>query len=160
MGLEAASLGAAGLALAALLAFTSRAADGEAPAVGLDQLLKVPDRVHEPVPRRGGATRVEWRSRFQAVREERDSAQEALHDAQAKLEEKASAAGNWQMTAPGAAPGSSDGPLSYQLTREIEHGREEVARAERRLQELRVEANLAGVPSEWIEPGPTAPAQP
>lgn len=160
--LESLALRAGGVALATLLWVPSvRAADGSAPAVSLDQLLRIPDQVHVEAPRRGGATRGEWRARFETAREERDRAQTALHAAQEELEEKATAAGNWQMTAPGAAAGSNDGPLSYRLSLEIRHQREEVQRTEKRLRELRVEANLAGVPTEWIDSEPPpGPAQP
>lgn len=137
-------------------------ADDPPPDVGLDQLLKVPDRVHVASERRGGATRSEWRARFEAARAERDDAEAKLAEVRAKLEEKAEDSGSWQMTAPGGAgPAANEAPLHYRLSQEIRHQREEVERAEKRLRELRVEANLAGVPSDWIEPAtPSGPDQP
>ena len=61
--------------------------------------------------------------------------------------------GQWRMGAPGlGAIETADGgqsPLDYRLTQELRRNREELALAERRLQDLRVEANLASVPAEW-----------
>ena len=42
-----------------------------------------------------------------------------------------------------------DSPLDYQLTQTLRRNREELARAERQLQDLEVEANLASVPADW-----------
>jgi hypothetical protein len=39
--------------------------------------------------------------------------------------------------------------VSYKLRQDIRRQRDEVAQAERVLQELRIEANLAGVPEDW-----------
>ena len=47
-----------------------------------------------------------------------------------------------------------DQPLDYTLSNEKRRNREEVERAERRLTDLEIEANLAGVPPEWLEPEP------
>lgn len=65
----------------------------------------------------------------------------------------------WQMSAPGAPAGSETSPMSFRLRQELRRQRDELASAERRLTELEVEANLAGVPEEWTRP-PDAPPPP
>ena len=47
---------------------------------------------------------------------------------------------------------SEKSTVNYGLKQEIQRKREDVARAERRLRDLIVEANLAGVPEEWYKP--------
>ena len=56
------------------------AADDEAspPLIELDQLLKLPSSLELEPEVRGGATRAEWRSRFQTAREELAAARAAL----------------------------------------------------------------------------------
>jgi hypothetical protein len=154
-------------ALLALLAGTFPAAAEEEPGapppeVPLERLLTVPRQVDLSAPRPGGATRSEWRARFAEARAERDQAQAALAASQSELEELAGETDNWKLAAPGIGAGSDTGPLSYRLRQEIRRHREEIERAEHQLRELRVEANLAGVPDGWIEPedAPGAQAEP
>jgi len=137
------------------------ASPGKAPAVGLDSLLKLPPAgsvVGEA--RAGGASRQEWEQRFATARGDVDAAQKALDKAQQELGELAKGTENWQMSAPGAqAANAENSPVSYRLRQEIRKQREELGSAGRRLTDLEVEANLAGVPEEWIRP-PDAPAKP
>jgi hypothetical protein len=59
---------------------------------------------------------------------------------------------NWKVGAPGVQAGASDNsPVNYGLRQEIKQNREDVVRAERKLRELSVEANLAGVPENWYK---------
>jgi hypothetical protein len=44
---------------------------------------------------------------------------------------------------------SPDAPLDYQLRVSIRRHRSEIERLERKLKQLEIEANLAGVPPEW-----------
>ncbi|HEX5065950.1 MAG TPA: hypothetical protein VFY49_07540 [Myxococcota bacterium] len=135
---------------------------GKAPAVGLDSLLKLPpagSAVGEA--RVGGATRQEWEQRFATARGDVDAAQKAIDKAQQELGELAKGTENWQMSAPGAqAANAENSPVSYRLRQEIRKQREELGSAERRLTDLEVEANLAGVPEDWIRPPDAAPAKP
>ena len=63
------------------------------------------------------------------------------------------------MAAPGMPQGASENsPLSYRLLHEIRRQREEVARFERRLRDLKIEASLAGVPDEWLAAADDLPA--
>ena len=43
-------------------------------------------------------------------------------------------------------------PADYKLSLAVRRGREEVDRTQRRLQDLQIEANLAGVPESWRHP--------
>jgi hypothetical protein len=153
------ALGSAALLLAAAPAAGDDAPE-EAPPVALEKLLDLPPGLDSPAVRYGGATRNEWRARFDEARAKKAEAQAALDKAQQELGEIAAETDQWQMSAPGLggvqAAAGDKGPLNYRLHQEIRRQREEIARADQRLQELRVEANLAGVPREWTEPEPPA----
>lgn len=130
------------------------------PSVGLDQLLRLPpprpSSAGDPTDRPGGATAPEWRARFAAARAEIARAEEALDEAQAKLARISTSSGQWQMSAPGLGGKTNsdptNSPVSYELHQEVRRQREEIERGERRLQELKVEASLAGVPEAWTRP--------
>ena len=55
------------------------------------------------------------------------------------------------LLAPPGAGDVSDAPLDYRLRNKIRQHKAEVDRLEKRLQDLEVEANLAGVPEDWRE---------
>lgn len=140
----------------------SWAADDPPPKVGLDQLLKLPSTtpmVEEA--RKGGRTRADWRLRFDTAQAALADHEQALRKAREELEELVGEQSSWQMTAPGLPAGSAENtPVSFQLREEIRREEDEVARAERRLRDLEVEASLAGVPGDWlvvIEPSPAPP---
>jgi len=149
-----------GFAVLALCACLVAPAGGEEPSakpaapppVELDRLLKLPAPVEAPRERVGSATKGEWRSRFISARLERDAAQTALEAAQKQLGEAAGDTDSWQIAPPGApTAGASDAPVSFQLRQEVRRQREELARCERHLQDLTIEADLAGVPASWRE---------
>jgi len=151
-----------GLALVALVVALARPAWAEepaaadpppAPAVGLDRLLKLPPAPIDAAPERAGsATKSEWRARFTSARLERDAAQTALDAAIDKIGAAAGDTESWQVTPPGAGKAqSTEAPVNYQLRQEIRRQREELARAERQLQDLTIQADLAGVPANWRE---------
>lgn len=124
------------------------------PSVPLDRLLKLPESagVHSRVEKHGGSTRGEWQARFAKAREERENARLALGEVRAELE-KAAGGDAWTMTAPGLGSATpSETPLDFKLSQDLKRSREELERAERQLQDLRVEANLAGVPEDWCQP--------
>jgi hypothetical protein len=125
------------------------------PQVGLDALLRLPPSgAASAPPKRSGEGANEWRARFAAARGELESAEAALAKAQAELESMASGRESWQVTAPGAPAGSEAGPVSFSLRQEIRRQREAVEHAQRELDELRIQANLAGVPEDWTEARP------
>jgi hypothetical protein len=124
------------------------AGEAEAPAE-LERLLTLPDSKSYGVDRRGGLSRGEWRSRFTELNDALAGERKALAEAEAKLDEAAGSASNWQMApVPGLEP-SPDAPLDYQLRVAIRRHRSEIERLERKLKQLEIEANLAGVPAEW-----------
>ncbi len=124
---------------------------GPAKPVDLDRLLKLPSSVEFDVEKKGGATRTEWRARFQQARDEVQKARAGLEKAEKALETGAEKS-PWQMTAPGVqATTQSESTANFSLSQEVKHQREEVKRTEKHLRDLEVEANLAGVPPDWRE---------
>ncbi len=123
----------------------------EAAPAGLDRLLKVPPSGAYDIERRGGATRSEWRSRYQTARSELAAARKKLDGLQTKLAGVAAESDSpWRFAPPGA-PVDAEHTENFSLTEQIRRQRIEVEQAERRLRELDVEASLAGVPREWRE---------
>jgi hypothetical protein len=149
-----------GAALAAAGLPATGADEGDPRAVPLDRLLQLPSSlpVEGRVEKRGGNTKRQWQERFQKADDDLQAAQRALEESRAELEELASGE-SWTMSAPGlgAATAPTDSPLDYRLSQELKRQREELERAERQLQELEVEANLAGVPEEWRHPDAASP---
>ncbi len=127
--------------------------EGDPSAVPLENLLKIPDTVpvQSAVVRRGGSTRPEWQERFEKALDEQDRAKLALEEVRGQLEDLSTGEA-WKMTAPGLGGGAqapTESSLDYRLSRELRRRREEVERTERRLKELEIQANLAGVPEDW-----------
>lgn len=170
------------LALGLWLALLVPAAGAEEPvaaepagaaAVPLDRLLRLPAGSGQgtAIERRGGHTKGEWQARFREARAAEIDARERIARTRTAIEEKVAkeGGGQWRMGAPGlgaqqAAPDPvvDDGlntPLDYKLTQTLRRTREELARAERALQDLEVEANLAAVPAEWRALPPDAAAR-
>lgn len=126
--------------------------------VGLDSLLRLPPSgAPAEQPRAAGATRQEWQQRFATAHGDVEAAKKAIDQAQQELEKIVHGTDAWQMSAPGTPAGTENSPVSYKLRQELRRQREELAAAEKRLTELEVEANLAGVPSDWIAPEATPP---
>ncbi len=118
--------------------------------VSLDKLLIIPDSVKIDVERRGGATRSEWRGRFAAANAAVAEEKQHLDASLVKLTDLAESGGNWKVSAPGSQASTDDTtPMNFGLNQQIRRDREAVERAERELLDLKVEANLAGVPEEW-----------
>jgi hypothetical protein len=149
-GRSTAALIGAALALAGGMApAQEQAAEPAAQPAQLDRLLKLPESQSYGVDRRGGLSRGEWRTRFVELRTSLDTERKALATAQDKLDQAAGSASNWQMAPiPGMEP-SPDAPLDYQLRLQIRRHKSEIDRLEKKLRELEIEANLAGVPEEW-----------
>ena len=132
---------------------TAAAPTGPAPAesgdVRLDQLLTLPASRTYSVERKGGLTRGEWRTRYAEARADLQKERDALAATEAKLE--GVGGGQWKVNPiPGAdTTDSPDAPIDFQLRSSLRRHREEVERIERKLRQLDIEANLAGVPSDW-----------
>lgn len=131
---------------------------------GLDALLHVPSRFLEGDSSSvAGAGESEWRRRFDKAHEELDTARVLLERTKRELDGVAESGGanQWSVAAPGGgAPSGGAGstsPLSFKLRQELKSNRDRVDQAERSLRELRIEADLAGVPSTWRgQPRPAA----
>jgi hypothetical protein len=143
-----------GALLASLLAAPAVGEEGSPPTVPLDKLLEIPDSytVHSGVVRRGGSTRSEWQERFAKAREERDRSKVVLEELRGELE-GLSTGEAWKMSPPGlggaGAQAPSESSLDYKLSQQLRRQRQEVERTERRIKDLEIEANLAGVPEDW-----------
>ena len=83
------------------------------------------------------------------ARADLELAREELAASQAELGELAVDGNAWQMAPPGGKANAENSPLSYKLRQDIRRQREDVEQAERALTELRIKANLAGVPEDW-----------
>jgi hypothetical protein len=167
--IRAASIRGVGMAVAMVwtatiailvVASAGAAADDAAPRVALDDLLQLPPSLEFEPAGKGRFTKAEWRERFDTARAEFAAAQADLAATQAKIAKAAGETSAWKMAAPGlggADPGSvSDGPVDYSLSAAKRRNQEEVARADRRLGELEIEANLANVPADWRGTQPPA----
>ena len=118
--------------------------------VTLDQLLTLPSALPVESGERGGLTRAEWSSRFAEAEAEVGTAQAELDESLERLSELVGKTSNWKVAAPGAQAGAGENsPVDYGLRQQIRRNREDVARAERKLRDLGIEANLAGVPENW-----------
>ena len=127
--------------------------------VGLERLLRLPDQLDYETDERAGATRSEWRARFEEARGSLSSAEAALEAAQDELAEQVGKKDAWSVAPPGLPAESTDGGTdSFRLREEVRRQRAEVARAKHRLRELEIQANLAGVPDAWR--GPSTGASP
>lgn len=125
--------------------------DGSGP--GLDELLRLPSDFQTRAPSHAvaGTSEQEWRHRF-------ERAEAAIHEARKKLVEtkqeldglaQNGGANQWSVAPPGAGAQQSTSPLSFKLREELKRNREALVGAERGLRELKIEADLAGVPAEW-----------
>lgn len=129
-----------------------RAAAEGAPS--LDALLQLPSGfVADSARSVGGVGEAEWRRRFDKAIDELRKAQASLESTQRQLDDVAGTGGSsqWAVAPPGASNsgGASTGPLSFKLRQELARNRERLDEAEKALRELRIEADLAGVPAAW-----------
>lgn len=122
----------------------------------LDSLLKLPSG-YNAAPAAGrivaGAGESEWRRRFDRAQDKLDGAVQALEATKRELDEVAGTGGGsqWAVAPPGvSSPGAAtNSPLSFKLRQDLLRRREALDEAERGMKELRIEADLAGVPVAW-----------
>lgn len=114
----------------------------------LDKLLRLPSGVAYDVERKGGAGRLEWKERFADARKDIASAKKEADAVSGKLEKAAVNSDQWRFVPPGGDV-TAENQDNIRLRMDLEKRREELARAERRLKDLEVEANLAAVPEDW-----------
>ena len=122
---------------------------------GLDALLHVPKDYLQPKGRTvAGADEDEWRRRFAVAHRTLQRAQASLDETKGALDAAAGGSGSsqWAVAPPGASgsgPSPTDSPLSFKLRQEMLRNREGLDEAGRSLRDLRIEADLAGVPGDW-----------
>lgn len=116
--------------------------------IGLDRLLKVPDRPFSGRDLRGGRDRTAWSAEFEAARQEVRTLEVRLAETQEEL--RAIAPDDWAFTPTGA--GTPTDPEVLKLRSAIRRDRQSLDAARSRLRDLEVEASLAGVPDSWVEP--------
>lgn len=136
------------------LSVLGKSAQGQEPGPGLDALLQIPSGYLAPEGRTvGGAGESEWRRRFAQAHEQLERAQTALAETKQALDRAADGGGSsqWAVAPPGAsnAGGPTSSPLSFKLRQELLRQREALDAAERSLRDLRIEADLVGVPVDW-----------
>lgn len=133
---------------------------------GLDDLLRLPsDFKTRPAGRPvAGASEDEWRQRFVRAEKAIGDARDALVETKKELDGLAEAGGGsqWSVAPPGASGQQTTSPLSFKLRQQLQREREALDEAEKALRELRIEADLAGVPAEWriVASSPPAPTTP
>ncbi len=124
----------------------------------LDALLKLPTgyRTQRPsAPSVAGASESEWRRRFLETRESLSEARQNLAATKHELDTAASSSGGsqWSIAPPSGGGGggadASTSPLSFKLRQRLKANRADLEIANRNLRELKIQANLAGVPKSW-----------
>jgi hypothetical protein len=128
---------------------------GEGP--GLDALLQLPSGFKTDQPDAvAGAGELEWRRRFRKAEDALAEARTSLAATKRELDEAAGGGGSsqWSIAPPGAGTGggetsAANSPLSFKLRQQLRDDRERIEKAEKDLRELRIEADLAGVPQSW-----------
>jgi hypothetical protein len=123
------------------------------PHLDLDNLLRIPPGGVEAPDLRGGKDRSTWQSEFSEAHAEVQELEQRIEEAQAKLRE--SAPDDWSFTPTGG--GAPSDPEILTLRAGLRRDRQSLDAARRRLQELEVEASLAGVPESWREPVEESP---
>jgi hypothetical protein len=135
-----------------------RPRDGEAP--GLDSLLQLPEGFvpSGDRPAVAGTSEVQWRRRFRKALGDLDEARAKLAETKRELDAVAEEGGGQWSVAPavGGANTPGNSPLSFKLRQELRRNREQVEAAEKSVRQLKIEADLAGVPEAWREGAGTA----
>ncbi len=118
----------------------------------LDALLHLPSGFVTTEPRVvAGAVESEWRRRFTKADRDLSEARTRLKDTKRELDGIASAGGSsqWSIAPPGGESSPTTSPLSFKLRQQLRDDRERIAAGEKASRELRIEADLAGVPQSW-----------
>ena len=125
------------------------------PTPDLDRLLQLPSGFITGNPRAvAGASEGEWRRRFTKATDELAEARARLESIKTELDGVAETGGStqWSIAPPGGGGGDSSptsSPLSFKLRQQLRKERDVIDTKERALRELRIEADLAGVPETW-----------
>ncbi len=118
----------------------------------LDALLQLPTGFVTTEPDAvAGAGETEWRRRFSRADGDLAEARSALEETKRELAGVAESGGasQWSIAPPGAESGPTTSPLSFKLRQKLREERDQIEIREKALRELRIEADLAGVPQSW-----------
>jgi hypothetical protein len=121
---------------------------------GIESLLRLPRGFVATSPRAvAGATENEWRRRFQDANSALSEARSTLAATKLELEGVAvgGSANQWSVAPPGGGgdSSSSTSPLSFRLRQQLRGDRARIDSTEKAYRELRIAADLAGVPTTW-----------
>jgi len=121
---------------------------------GIESLLQLPRGFVATSPRAvAGATENEWRRRFKDASSALSEARSTLAATKVELEGVAVGAGanQWSVAPPGGASDASPAtsPLSFRLRQKLRGDRDLIETTEKAYRELRIAADLAGVPEGW-----------
>jgi hypothetical protein len=128
------------------------------PAPDLDSLLQLPSGFITGNPRAvAGAGEGEWRRRFTKATDELAEARARLESIKTELDGVAETGGStqWSIAPPGGGGGGGGGstptssPLSFRLRQQLREERDTIESKEKAMRELRIQADLAGVPETW-----------
>lgn len=152
------------LAAACLAAAAFARAETPTAEPGLDDLLRLPSdfETKEAAPPVAGVSEDEWKGRFTRAEKAIGDARDSLAATRRELDGLAETGGasQWSVAPPGAQGQQSTSPLSFKLRQQLVRNREALDAAEKALRDLRIEADLAGVPSDWrvVAASPPRPA--
>ena len=123
---------------------------------GIESLLQLPTGFvpSSERPAVAGASEAEWRRRFRKTRGELEEARNTLEATKRELDSVADEGGGSQWNVAPAVGGASpqgNSPMSFKLRQELKRNRDSLEAAEKALRQLRIEADLAGVPVAWRE---------
>jgi hypothetical protein len=121
---------------------------------GIDALLQLPSSYSMDEPDAvAGANEKEWRRRFMKAESALATARDQLEATRAELDSVAGEGGSsqWSIAPPGSSSGNNatNSPMSFKLRQQLREDRERIEQLEKALRELRIEADLAGVPQHW-----------
>ena len=125
---------------------------------GIESLLQLPAGFLTTSPRSvAGASENEWRRRFKKADSALSEAKSTLAATKRELDGVAlgGSSSQWSVAPPGGSgsggggAGASTSPLSFRLRQQLRADRERIESTEKAMRELRIEADLAGVPETW-----------
>ncbi len=116
----------------------------------LERLLRPPGILADTPPSEpsyGGRDRVAWRDEFERANLEVKDLEAKVEVSQDRLRKTTS--GDWNYSPAG---GEATDPEVLKLRAQLRRDRQSLEASRQRLRDLRVEASLAGVPEDWLDP--------
>jgi hypothetical protein len=136
---------------------TRRPSSPQGASGGIESYLQLPDDFITTSPYSvAGASEAEWRRRFKKATSALSEAKTSLEATKRELDGVADGGGSsqWSVAPPGGGggdgpPSASTSPLSFRLRQQLRADRDRIDTTEKAMRELRIEADLAGVPESW-----------